>query len=141
VASKTFTTQETITNANSARNWLLHALGAPKEAVAKHFVALSTNAEEVRFLLVSHSACSSYSLTACTFHSFRLCFLAQVVKFGIDKANMFCFWDWVGGRYSLWSAIGLPIATYIGAPLPLQSLSCPESHDTALQVLTILRSF
>jgi len=83
VASKTFTTQETITNANSARDWLLHALGAPKEAVAKHFVALSTNAEEV-------------------------------VKFGIDKANMFCFWDWVGGRYSLWSAIGLPIATYIG---------------------------
>jgi len=83
VASKTFTTQETITNANSARDWLLQKLGAPKDAVAKHFVALSTNED-------------------------------GVTKFGIDKANMFAFWDWVGGRYSLWSAIGLSIATYIG---------------------------
>ncbi len=82
VASKTFTTQETLTNARSARDWLLaHAPGA--EAVARHFVAVSTNGEEV-------------------------------AKFGIDTANMFEFWDWVGGRYSLWSAIGLPIAVAVG---------------------------
>ncbi|MFQ3576630.1 MAG: glucose-6-phosphate isomerase [Cytophagales bacterium] len=82
VASKTFTTQETLTNANSAKSWFL---GAAKEIshVAKHFVALSTNAKEV-------------------------------AAFGIDTQNMFEFWDWVGGRYSLWSAIGLPIALYIG---------------------------
>jgi glucose-6-phosphate isomerase len=83
VASKTFTTQETLTNAKSARAWLLSKLGAGNEAVAKHFVALSTNAKEVS-------------------------------AFGIDTANMFEFWDWVGGRYSLWSAIGLPIACVIG---------------------------
>jgi glucose-6-phosphate isomerase len=83
VASKTFTTQETITNAKSARAWLLDKLGAGNDAVAKHFVALSTNAKEV-------------------------------AGFGIDTANMFEFWDWVGGRYSLWSAIGLPIACVIG---------------------------
>ncbi|MBA3820910.1 MAG: glucose-6-phosphate isomerase [Deltaproteobacteria bacterium] len=83
VASKTFTTQETLTNATSARAWLLERLGAGPEAVAKHFVALSTNAK-------------------------------AVTAFGIDPANMFEFWDWVGGRYSLWSAIGLPIATVIG---------------------------
>ena len=83
VASKTFTTQETLTNAMTARGWLLSKLGAGNEAVAKHFVALSTNGKEVS-------------------------------KFGIDVANMFEFWDWVGGRYSLWSAIGLPIATVIG---------------------------
>ncbi len=82
VASKTFTTQETITNAQTARDWLLKTAGDPK-AVAKHFVALSTNAKEVS-------------------------------KFGIDIKNMFEFWDWVGGRYSLWSAIGLPIMVYIG---------------------------
>ena len=82
VASKTFTTQETRTNAQTAKDWFLQA--AKDEAhVAKHFVALSTNAEEVS-------------------------------AFGIDTNNMFGFWDWVGGRYSLWSAIGLPIATYIG---------------------------
>jgi glucose-6-phosphate isomerase len=81
VASKTFTTQETLTNAISARDWLIDALG--KEAVAKHFVALSTNTQ-------------------------------AVTAFGIDAANMFEFWDWVGGRYSLWSAIGLPIAVAIG---------------------------
>lgn len=82
VASKTFTTQETLTNARSARDWFLAA--AKDEAhVAKHFVALSTNAGEVQ-------------------------------KFGIDTANMFAFWDWVGGRYSLWSAIGLTIALYLG---------------------------
>lgn len=81
VASKTFTTQETMTNAGSARAWLTAALG--EDAVAKHFVAVSTNEAEVR-------------------------------KFGIDPANMFGFWDWVGGRYSLWSAIGLPIALAVG---------------------------
>ena len=81
VASKTFTTQETLTNAKSARAWLVDALG--EGAVAKHFVALSTNTEEV-------------------------------TAFGIDAANMFEFWDWVGGRFSLWSAIGLPIAIAIG---------------------------
>jgi glucose-6-phosphate isomerase len=83
VASKTFTTQETLTNARTARAWLLEKLGAGQDAVAKHFVALSTNAKEVS-------------------------------AFGIDTENMFEFWDWVGGRYSLWSAIGLPIACVIG---------------------------
>ncbi|HVW29500.1 MAG TPA: glucose-6-phosphate isomerase [Polyangiaceae bacterium] len=82
VASKTFTTQETMTNAESARRWLLNGLGDPK-AVGKHFVAISTNLEAVK-------------------------------AFGIDPANMFEFWDWVGGRYSLWSAIGLPIALAVG---------------------------
>jgi len=82
IASKTFTTQETMTNAHTARDWFLAA--AKDEAhVAKHFVALSTNQKEV-------------------------------TKFGIDKANMFEFWDWVGGRYSLWSAIGLSIALTVG---------------------------
>ncbi|KAG1762516.1 Glc-6-P isomerase [Suillus occidentalis] len=82
IASKTFTTQETITNAESARDWFL-AAAKDKAHVAKHFVALSTNT-------------------------------TAVTAFGIDKANMFAFWDWVGGRYSLWSAIGLSIAIYIG---------------------------
>jgi glucose-6-phosphate isomerase len=82
VASKTFTTQETMTNALSARKWLLAALKNEK-AIARHFVALSTNKEEVE-------------------------------KFGIDTANMFEIWDWVGGRYSLWSAIGLSICCAIG---------------------------
>jgi glucose-6-phosphate isomerase len=82
VASKTFTTQETMTNAESAREWFL-AAAKDKAHVARHFAALSTNA-------------------------------AEVAKFGIDTANMFGFWDWVGGRYSFWSAIGLSIALYIG---------------------------
>jgi glucose-6-phosphate isomerase len=82
VASKTFTTQETMTNAETARTWLLDVL-KDKAAVAKHFVALSTNADAVS-------------------------------KFGIDTANMFGFWDWVGGRYSLCSAIGLPVMLAIG---------------------------
>ena len=82
VASKTFTTQETLTNAHSARKWFLEESRDEKH-IAKHFVALSTNEAEVR-------------------------------KFGIDPANMFPFWDWVGGRYSLWSAIGLSIALSIG---------------------------
>lgn len=82
IASKTFTTQETMTNAHSARSWFLQ-YAKDEGFVAKHFAALSTNEKEV-------------------------------VKFGIDKANMFEFWDWVGGRYSLWSAIGLSIALTIG---------------------------
>jgi glucose-6-phosphate isomerase len=81
VASKTFTTQETLTNAQSARAWFLKS--ASQEDVAKHFAAVSTNADAVS-------------------------------AFGIDTANMFEIWDWVGGRYSLWSAIGLPIALYVG---------------------------
>ncbi|MFE3123375.1 glucose-6-phosphate isomerase [Streptomyces hydrogenans] len=84
VASKTFTTIETVTNATSARDWLLSGLGAGQEAVAKHFVALSTNAERVE-------------------------------EFGIDTANMFEFWDWVGGRYSYDSAIGLSLMIAIGS--------------------------
>jgi len=82
IASKTFTTLETMANAHTARDWFLAAAG-DEAAVAKHFVALSTNAE-------------------------------AVAKFGIDTANMFAFWDWVGGRYSLWSAIGLSIALAVG---------------------------
>ena len=81
VASKTFTTLETLTNARSARAWLVAALG--EDAVAKHFVAVSTNG-------------------------------AAVAEFGIDTANMFEFWDWVGGRYSMWSAIGLSVMIAIG---------------------------
>merc|ERR1711935_1128128 len=81
IASKTFTTQETITNAKSAKKWFLST--APNDAIAKHFIALSTNA-------------------------------TKVAEFGIDTANMFQFWDWVGGRYSLWSAIGMSIALSIG---------------------------
>lgn len=83
VASKTFTTIETITNATSARDWLLTGLGAGTEAVAKHFVAVSTNAD-------------------------------KVAEFGIDTDNMFEFWDWVGGRYSYDSAIGLSLMVAIG---------------------------
>jgi len=82
VASKTFTTQETMANAHSARAWFL-AAAKDEAAVAKHFVAMSTNAREV-------------------------------ARFGINIANMFEFWDWVGGRYSLWSAVGLSIALYVG---------------------------
>jgi glucose-6-phosphate isomerase len=82
VASKTFTTQETMTNARSARTWFLKS-AKDNAHVAKHFVALSTNAKAVE-------------------------------DFGIDTDNMFAFWDWVGGRYSLWSAIGLSIALYVG---------------------------
>lgn len=89
IASKTFTTQETMTNAFSARDWFLKS-GSEKD-VAKHFIALSTNAEGVS-------------------------------KFGIDTANMFEFWDWVGGRYSLWSSIGL-------------SISCAIGHENFLELL------
>ncbi len=82
VASKTFATQETMANARAAREWFLRASGA-EAAIARHFVAMSTNRE-------------------------------AVMGFGIDPANMFEFWDWVGGRYSVWSAIGLSIALYVG---------------------------
>jgi glucose-6-phosphate isomerase len=81
IASKTFTTQETMTNANAAKKWLIEKLG--NTDISKHFIALSTNIEECK-------------------------------KFGIDEKNIFAFWDWVGGRYSLWSAIGLSIALSIG---------------------------
>lgn len=91
IASKTFTTQETMTNANTARDWFLKS-GARETDIAKHFVALSTNKE-------------------------------GVVKFGINPDNMFVFWDWVGGRYSLWSAIGLSVCLGIGY----------ENYDQLLQ--------
>jgi glucose-6-phosphate isomerase len=83
ISSKTFTTLETMTNAHSARDWTLAGLGGDEKAVAKHFVAVSTNAKEV-------------------------------TKFGIDTANMFGFWDWVGGRYSMDSAIGLSTMLAVG---------------------------
>src|SRR4029077_14252090 len=83
VSSKTFTTMETMTNAQSARVWALKGLGGDPKAVAKHFVAVSTNA-------------------------------AKVSEFGIDTANMFEFWDWVGGRYSMMSAIGLSTMVAVG---------------------------
>jgi glucose-6-phosphate isomerase len=83
VSSKTFTTLETMTNAQTARAWLLAGLGGDEKAIARHFVAVSTNAEEV-------------------------------AKFGIDPANMFEFWDWVGGRYSMDSAIGLSTMVALG---------------------------
>ncbi len=97
IASKTFSTQETMTNANTARSWFLtHA--KDEKAIAKHFVALSTNSEAVS-------------------------------AFGIDPQNMFAFWDWVGGRYSLWSAIGLPIACAIGFERFEELLSGAHSMD------------
>ena len=96
VASKTFTTQETMTNAHTARNWVAGALG--EQAVAHHFAAMSTNAEAVS-------------------------------EFGIDTANMFEFWDYVGGRYSLWSAIGLSIAIRIGFPRFEQLLEGAHAMD------------
>lgn len=99
VASKTFTTQETMTNAHTAREWFLKRAKNEKH-IAKHFVALSTNEKEV-------------------------------VRFGIDRKNMFEFWDWVGGRYSLWSAIGLSIALTIGYKnfeQLLKGANCIDNH-------------
>lgn len=96
VASKTFTTQETMQNARSARRWLVQRLG--EKAVAQHFVAVSTNK-------------------------------AEVTKFGIDPHNMFEFWDWVGGRFSLWSAIGLPLAMNLGFDNFKQLLAGAEAMD------------
>ncbi|WP_036770257.1 glucose-6-phosphate isomerase [Photorhabdus australis] len=97
IASKTFTTQETMTNAHSARHWFLRSAG-DESYVARHFVALSTNEQEVE-------------------------------KFGIDTRNMFEFWDWVGGRYSLWSAIGLSIALSVGFENFEQLLSGAHAMD------------
>lgn len=101
IASKTFTTQETMTNAHSARDWFL-ASAKDSAFVAKHFVALSTNSTEVE-------------------------------KFGIDTANMFEFWDWVGGRYSLWSAIGLSIALSVGYDNFEQLLEGAHAMDNHFQ--------
>ena len=101
IASKTFTTQETMTNANSAKKWFLKS-GATNEDVAKHFVALSTNIEAVK-------------------------------KFGIAEANIFEFWDWVGGRYSLWSAIGLSIVLSVGYENFEQLLRGAYDTDTHFQ--------
>lgn len=97
IASKTFTTQETMTNAQTAKDWLL-ANGGQQEDVAKHFVALSTNTEGVE-------------------------------KFGIDTQNMFEFWDWVGGRYSLWSAIGLSIVLSLGYENFIELLEGAHAYD------------
>ncbi len=97
IASKTFTTQETMTNAQTAKDWLL-ANGGQQEDVAKHFVALSTNTEGVE-------------------------------KFGIDTHNMFEFWDWVGGRYSLWSAIGLSIVLGLGYENFVELLEGAHAYD------------
>ncbi|MEX0425295.1 glucose-6-phosphate isomerase [Providencia rettgeri] len=97
IASKTFTTQETMTNAHSARDWFL-AAAKDESQVAKHFVALSTNGDEV-------------------------------AKFGIDTNNMFEFWDWVGGRYSLWSAIGLSIILSVGFDNFVQLLNGAHAMD------------
>ncbi|MDT0349943.1 glucose-6-phosphate isomerase [Pseudonocardia charpentierae] len=99
VSSKTFTTQETLTNARAARDWLVEGLSGDESAVAKHFVAVSTNATEVR-------------------------------KFGIDEANMFGFWDWVGGRYSLDSAIGLSLMVAVGPDQFGQFLAGMHAMDT-----------
>jgi glucose-6-phosphate isomerase len=101
VASKTFTTQETMTNAHSAREWFLQS-GAGEADIAKHFAALSTNAKDV-------------------------------AAFGIDTDNMFEFWDWVGGRYSLWSAIGLPIALSVGFDNFQQLLAGAHATDQHFQ--------
>jgi glucose-6-phosphate isomerase len=108
VASKTFTTQETLMNARSARAWLVQSLGS-EAAVAKHFVALSTNAKEV-------------------------------AAFGIDTKNMFEFWDWVGGRYSLWSAIGLSIACVIGMDAFEELLSGAHEIDEHFRTQPIERN-
>jgi glucose-6-phosphate isomerase len=99
VSSKTFTTLETLTNAKVARRWLLDGLGGDESAVAKHFVAVSTNAKEVR-------------------------------AFGIDEANMFGFWDWVGGRYSVDSAIGLSLMVAIGKERFAEFLAGMYAMDT-----------
>jgi glucose-6-phosphate isomerase len=108
VESKTFTTQETLMNARSARAWLTDKLGS-EAAVPKHFVAVSTATEEVR-------------------------------KFGIDTDNMFAFWDWVGGRYSLWSAIGLPIALLIGIDRFEEMLAGGHAMDEHFRVAPMERN-
>ncbi|MCE7915581.1 MAG: glucose-6-phosphate isomerase [Nitrosomonas sp. PRO4] len=109
IASKTFTTQETLANANSARAWFLSNGGSEKD-IARHFVAVSTNR-------------------------------TGVVKFGIDADNMFEFWDWVGGRYSLWSAIGLPIALAIGMDNFYQLLAGANEMDQHFATTPLDRNF
>lgn len=109
VASKTFTTLETITNATSAREWLLEGLGGERDAVARHFVAVSTNA-------------------------------AEVAAFGIDTANMFEFWDWVGGRYSFTSAIGLPLMIAVGNETFAEMLSGFRAMDLHFRVTPLERN-
>ncbi len=108
VSSKTFTTQETLTNARAARDWCLSAL-KEEAAVARHFVAVSTNSEAVQ-------------------------------AFGIDLQNMFAFWDWVGGRYSLWSAIGLPIALAVGMPRFIQLLEGAHEMDEHFRTAPLERN-
>lgn len=108
IASKTFTTQETLTNAHTARAWFL-AGGAGEKDIARHFVALSTNEHAVR-------------------------------AFGIDPANMFEFWDWVGGRYSLWSAIGLPIALAVGMDNFRQLLAGARDMDLHFRTAPLERN-
>lgn len=108
VASKTFTTQETMANAHSAKNWLTATLTDP-DAVARHFVAISTNRE-------------------------------KVVEFGIDPENMFAFWDWVGGRYSLWSAIGLSIALAVGMDRFEELLSGAHEIDEHFRTADLSRN-
>ena len=108
VSSKTFTTIETMTNAHAARSWILKALGN-EEAVARHFVAVSTNTE-------------------------------KVVQFGIDKANMFGFWDWVGGRYSMDSAIGLSTMIAVGPENFRAMLSGFHSMDRHFRTATFNRN-
>ena len=99
VASKTFTTQETLTNAKTCRAWFLDQDATTEQDVAKHFAAVSTNSDAVS-------------------------------AFGIDTANMFSFWDWVGGRYSLWSAVGLSIILYVGMDNYIELLSGAHDMDT-----------
>jgi len=106
VSSKTFTTQETLTNARAARQWLVEGLDGDESAVAKHFVAVSTNSEEVR-------------------------------KFGIDEANMFGFWNWVGGRYSLDSAIGLSIMVAVGPDQFGEFLAGMHAMDTHFRTASL----
>ena len=101
IASKTFTTQETLTNAHSAKRWFLES-NASEDDVAKHFIALSTNTE-------------------------------KVTEFGINAKNMFEFWDWVGGRYSLWSAIGMPIVLCIGYERFIEFLEGAHEMDKHFQ--------
>lgn len=98
IESKTFTTEETITNANIAKNWIVSSLGESPEVISKHFVAVSTNKEKVE-------------------------------DFGIDTANMFEFWNWVGGRFSVWSAVGLPLMCSVGFDNFIQFLSGAAEMD------------
>ncbi|WP_207478072.1 glucose-6-phosphate isomerase [Arenibaculum pallidiluteum] len=108
IASKTFTTQETLANAHTARSWFLEHVG-DESAIARHFVAVSTNEAAVR-------------------------------AFGIDPENMFGFWDWVGGRYSLWSAIGLPIALFIGPERFVELLDGAHAMDEHFRTAPLERN-